>query len=286
MMLKKKKSNSSTEASNIKAKSVDEIKNYLDGRYVCASEAAWRIFGFDIHHRWPSVDRLPLHLPGEKQINFQSTSDLQKVVDKANSKISKLEAWFIANKEIPQARNFTYAEFPTQFTWMPKTQRWKLRQRGDVVGRLTEVHTTSGELLYLRMLLLRIKGALSFTDLRTVDGTVYKTYKDACGALGLLKNDNQWHEALSENSHSAMPQQLRAMFVNILLYCSISDPLRLWDAHWQIMSDDIVRTRRRITENNNLSLSEHEIKNYSLAGMFIHFLLYYSTNLYHFPICQ
>lgn len=252
---------------------MDEVKNFLDGRYVCASEASWRIFGFDIHSRWPTVDRLPIHLPGEKFVNFQSTADLEKVCERASSKKSKLEAWFVENKEFPQARNFTYSEFPTHFTWNPQDAKWKLRQRGDVIGRLAEVHATSGDLLYLRMLLLRRKGALSFSELRNVDGIVYNTFKEACAALGLLHNDKQWHDALAENSHSSMPFQLRAMFVNILVYCSVSDPLALWDAHWQSLSDDIVYNRRKICESIHLTLFEHEIKNYALAGS-THYLSY------------
>ncbi|CAI9290402.1 unnamed protein product [Lactuca saligna] len=34
---------------------IDEIKTYLDGRYICPHEAAWRIFDFPIHHRNPAV---------------------------------------------------------------------------------------------------------------------------------------------------------------------------------------------------------------------------------------
>lgn len=157
MLLRKKSTKSNSDNSASKVKCLDEVKNFLDGRYVCASEASWRIFGFDIHSRWPSVDRLPIHLPGEKYVNFKTTSDLEKVCEKASSKPSKLEAWFAANKELPHSRNFTYAEFPTHFTWHAQSAKWKMRQRGDVVGRLTEVHATSGDLLYLRMLLLRRK---------------------------------------------------------------------------------------------------------------------------------
>ncbi|XP_074322868.1 uncharacterized protein LOC141659840 [Apium graveolens] len=62
-----------------------------------------------------------------------------------------------------------------------------------------------------------------------------------------------------------MPTQLRAMFVNILVYCSVSDPLSLWNTHWQSLSDDVVYVRRKIAENIHLSLSEYEIKNYVLA---------------------
>jgi len=36
----------------------DEIKKYLDYRYVFASEAAWRIFKFDMHEQFPTIERL------------------------------------------------------------------------------------------------------------------------------------------------------------------------------------------------------------------------------------
>jgi hypothetical protein len=37
---------------------IDEIKKYLDCRYVFALEAAWRIFKFDMHEQFPAVERL------------------------------------------------------------------------------------------------------------------------------------------------------------------------------------------------------------------------------------
>ncbi|WOG81785.1 hypothetical protein DCAR_0100936 [Daucus carota subsp. sativus] len=183
-------------------------------------------------------------------------------------KKSKLEAWFIANKEIPTARNYTYHEFPRHFTWLPRVCRWKERQRGDVVGRLSEVHATAGELLYLRMLLMRKKGAINFQDVRTVDNHVYDTFKEACAALGLLENDSQWHHEMFENSHSAMPNQLREMFVNILAYCSVTDPGALWNAHWKSMSEDILGIRRRASNNPELQLSDIDIQHYAIAGYF------------------
>ncbi|XP_074356397.1 uncharacterized protein LOC141696110 [Apium graveolens] len=227
ILLKKKSNKSGSEQTARFMKNLDEVNNFLNGRYVCASEASWRIFGFDIHHRSPSVERLPIHLLVQKYLNFQSSANLENECNNVTSKKNKLEAWFVANSEFPQAQNFTYSDFPTHFTWIKKTAKWKLRQRGDVVGRLAEVHATTGELLYLRMLLLRCKGALSFTQLRTIDGTTYDIFKKSCDALGLLNNDKQWHDALEENAFSAMPTQIRAMFVNILANCSVSDPLAL-----------------------------------------------------------
>ncbi|KAH9722014.1 ATP-dependent DNA helicase [Citrus sinensis] len=48
---------------------MDEIKTYLDCRYISATEACWRIFQFDIHYRKPAVERLPFHLPGEHTVS-------------------------------------------------------------------------------------------------------------------------------------------------------------------------------------------------------------------------
>jgi len=48
----------------------DEIKDYINGRYLSAPEAAWRILGFDITSKEPSVTCLPIHLPGQNRTQF------------------------------------------------------------------------------------------------------------------------------------------------------------------------------------------------------------------------
>ncbi|XP_074370672.1 uncharacterized protein LOC141711871 [Apium graveolens] len=244
---------------------LDEVKQYLDGRYVCASEASWRIFGFDIHSRWPSVERLPIHLPNDKHVSFKGSQNLQEVFDNAGTKKSKLEAWFNANKTYAEAPNLTYSEFPSKFTWHPQPGIRKQRKIGDVIGRLADVHSSSGELLYLRMLLLRIKGDVCFDDLKKVNDHVYNSFHEACVVLGILQNDQQWREAIGENAHTSMPPQLCAMFVNILVYSPISNPRSLWEAHWGCTSDDILLVRRYLTGNPNLCLLDIEIQNYVLA---------------------
>ncbi len=44
---------------------IDEIKKYFDCRYVSTSEAAWRIFKFDMHERFLIVEHLQYHLPNQ-----------------------------------------------------------------------------------------------------------------------------------------------------------------------------------------------------------------------------
>jgi hypothetical protein len=49
-------------------------------------------------------------------------------------------------------------------------------------------------MLLFVMLLNCVKGATSYKHLRTMDDT----FKDACIAMGLLADDNEWHQALEE----------------------------------------------------------------------------------------
>ncbi len=75
-----------------------------------------------------------------------------------------------------------------------------MRKRGFAISHMYYAHPTSGECYYLQMLLNCIKGATSYKHLRTVDGIEHNTFKDACIAMGLLANDNEWHQPLEEAS--------------------------------------------------------------------------------------
>jgi len=50
-----RQSDNATERNVVKA---HEIQEYLDYCYVSALEATWRIFKFDMHERYPTVERL------------------------------------------------------------------------------------------------------------------------------------------------------------------------------------------------------------------------------------
>ena len=70
------------------------------------------------------------------------------------------------------------------------------------------------------MLLLHVKGATSFDDLRTVNNVQYNTFVETCLALGLIADDEEWKRAMSEAAFWMMPRQLRRLFVRILIYCN------------------------------------------------------------------
>ncbi len=102
-------SDNATEGSVVKA---DEIKKYLHCRYVCASAATWHIFKFDMHERFPAVQRLQYHLPNQQMVLFDNDDDVQEVVARSAISRTMLTEWFKTNQESEAARSLTFDQFP------------------------------------------------------------------------------------------------------------------------------------------------------------------------------
>ena len=116
---------------------INEPKEYLDARYVAASEACWRIFGFPMHHNQPYVIRLQLHLPNEQYVHYNpETETAEQVLHREGIHITTLTAFFDACCNYPQlASDLLYPDFPTRFTWHGDEKRWLPRKKGVVIGR-------------------------------------------------------------------------------------------------------------------------------------------------------
>ena len=182
--------------------SVDEIKMYLDARYISSSEAIWRIFHYRLHGRSPSVQRLAVHLPEQQLITFRDDGDLQQVLTHANSHITTLIAWFKENALNPAAHNYRYIDFPLYYIWDSSNHKWNIRKNStSTIGRLYMVQPSEGERYYLHILLTHVRGASSFNHLKTVNGHIYETFKEACIQLGLLQDDSEWNACLTEASN-------------------------------------------------------------------------------------
>ena len=96
---------------------VDEIAEYIRSRYLSCCEATWRLFGFEIHGKFPSVERLFVHLPGMNFVTLDENADLQEVIDDPESEKSMLTQWFTANQISSAGHDLTYCQFPTRYTW-------------------------------------------------------------------------------------------------------------------------------------------------------------------------
>ncbi|XP_022032029.1 uncharacterized protein LOC110933099 [Helianthus annuus] len=77
----------------------DEIKEYYDCRHISACEASWRIFSYDVNYRYPSVTRLPFHLPGLQPVVFGVDEDINSVLNRPSVKCSMFMSWMERNKD-------------------------------------------------------------------------------------------------------------------------------------------------------------------------------------------
>lgn len=224
----------------------DEISHYLQGRYLAASEATWRIFHFPIHDQTPSVYRLQVHLPGEHMVHFDPTEDPQILSERAANERTTLTEFFTANRNEgalgEEARKYTYQEFPEHFTWK-NGKSWAIRKRyrgeGPPIGRMYFVPPSAGEQFYLRTLLTTVKGPTSFEDLRQYRGVQYATFREACLARGLLEDDGEWRTCLQEASHMQTGARLRHLFATMLLFCHPVEPQQLWNDFRHHICDDL-----------------------------------------------
>ena len=245
-------------------RNADEIKTYLDCRYVSSIEACWKIFEFDIQKQYPSVLRLQYHLPDHQFIVFNDNDHLYSVVHREDIHDTMLTRWFEVNRNHAAAKSLTYVEFPTRWVWNKGTKQWTPRQSHKCIGRLPYAHPNSGERYYLRMLLHKVRGAESFDDIKTVNGILHPTFKAACGALGLLDDDNEWHAALTEASTWATAKKLRNMYCTILMFSEVTNPLALWEFHWKSLTDDLQYQIQRDMRNPRMQIGDDELKNLGL----------------------
>ncbi|KAM0859113.1 hypothetical protein ACQ4PT_047400 [Festuca glaucescens] len=234
----------SSSASSAPGGGVNEITEYTNCRYLSACEACWRMFAFDIHGRAPSVERLVVHMPNMNRVIYHEDVALQDLVDDPLRYNTMLTEWFTANRLYSDARQLTYLEFPSAWTWVSVRKVWAKRKRklkfGPKVGRIYHVHPSTGELFFLRMLLTVVRGAFSFEDVRTYGGRVYDTFKEACRARGLVGDDSEWFFLFDEAIVWATSFQLRNLFMTVLLFCGVTDARRLFDRYWRYMADDIL----------------------------------------------
>nr|GEV38204.1 hypothetical protein [Tanacetum cinerariifolium] len=85
---------------------VDEIKNYLNCRYLAPCEAVWQIFSFDIHHSYLSVMKLNFHLPNQQPVTLLDTDCLPALLQKEGINVAMFTDWFDLNeRHLPKDPN-------------------------------------------------------------------------------------------------------------------------------------------------------------------------------------
>ncbi|CAN1188394.1 hypothetical protein LINPERPRIM_LOCUS35369 [Linum perenne] len=142
-------SNVNNAASNSDVGYVDEIKAFMDCRYITPGEACWRLFKFDLYNNNPSVQRLSYHLPGQQPVFSNMNSTMDELLEAEHAHTSMLREWMEMNKHHMEARQYTFLEFPMYYVWTSKCNKWTPRQRKGCIGRIYNCHPSSNERFYL-----------------------------------------------------------------------------------------------------------------------------------------
>ncbi len=264
----------------------DEVQNYLDGRYVNASEVCHQLFAFDLHGMHPNVYRLAVHLPNEQTTYFPEGTTVGETMMRNNS--TTLTGWCDFNRKakseyaaaatlarnsndlappLPATLTTLYPDYPEITVWSKSKKAWHLRKRAvgrrgasrnnhvklGTVGRMYFVQPSEGERYYLRVLLTHVVGATCFEDLRTTHRpqtptiVVHPTFKAACLARGLLQDDSEWEQCLSKPTGVQLPRSLRQLFASLLIYNNVTNPGRLWDRHKGALTEDFLHQAHQVS---------------------------------------
>lgn len=253
----------------------DEVTQYQMGRYVSSNEAVWRIFSFPIHERHPSVVHLAVHLENGQRVYFTAQNAVQRA---AQPPSTTLTSFFETCQNDDFAQTLLYSEMPKYYTWNQSSRRFIRRKQGkpvpgytdvystDAIGRIYSVHPSNDECFYLRLLLVNVRGPTSFQQLRTVDGELCGSYREACQRLQLLENDAHWDQTLNDAVISSHAHQIRTLFSIIISTCFPSNPIDLWIKYKDYMCDDILYQIQNRMGNPNIQISE-EIYNEALISI-------------------
>lgn len=147
------------------------------------------------------------------------------------------------------------------------------------IGRIHYAHPSAGQRFYARLLLCKVTGQelhdtavaatrehlnLSLGDGSADSMTLHEllmnsprdpcatgfealragaaTFKEACAERGLLFDDKEWDNVLTDAAALQMPRQMRDCFATILIFNTPADPTTLFESHYRSMGDDMLNT--------------------------------------------
>ncbi|GJV56891.1 DNA helicase [Tanacetum coccineum] len=164
---------------------IDEIQNYIDGRFVCPHEACWRIINYDIHGRQPAVQILYVHLEGMQLVTFRDHQPLTLIVNDEGKTKTTLTEWLEYNKLNGDGLHLSYIDFTKEFVWL-----WKAfwRRMSDDVPR------TISNSLYIQELYtndLELEGSVLYEV-----EVILKNYSKTVSDFGLPPLSPKFKDAL------------------------------------------------------------------------------------------
>ena len=227
------------------ARPEDEIKNWLRGRYVSASEALWHINGWFVHNMHPSVGTVFVGLDMKrKYLDANDTivekpSDVAVYLNRPAQFIDlTIEEYFsttiISNKKLtPTQLDLALPENVDGFG-----HEVRARRSGTRICRFNVQLPSNGESYYLQMILKHVP-IRSLEDAKSYDGTTYASYQESALAMGLYQSETEYEISFNQVVSSRMfsPSQLREFLFQVTREGAPGPALLL--RHQRVLSDDV-----------------------------------------------
>ena len=93
----------------------------------------------------------------------------------------------------------------------------------------------------IRITLYNRAGATCYRDLLTVDNVEHPTFHAAAIAMGLMDDEAELDKVMDEAVTIQSGENVRKLFLSILLYCHPSDPPKYWHSHKEKLYEDWLR---------------------------------------------
>jgi hypothetical protein len=253
----------------------------------------------------PNVYRLAIHLPDEQTTYFLEGITVGEAMMRNNSttltgwcdfnRKAKFEYAAVAilarnsndpAPPLPGALTTLYPDYPEITVWRKSKKAWHLRKRAvgrqgagrnnhvtlGTVGRMYFVQPSKGERYYLRVLLTHAARATCFEDLRTTHRphtptiVVHPTFKAACFTRGLLQDDAEWDQCLSEAVDVQLPGSLLQLFASLLIFNNVTNRGQLWDMHKGALTENFLHEARQVS-GQKASIKEVHIASLPFVGL-------------------
>lgn len=133
-----------------------------------------------------TVISLSIHEPGGETICWKKGKEEERLrALQSSCATSQLTAWFKLNVNDESARRLTFLEVPRHYVWEQRKKQWVQRKKTmKTIARIFPVSPRYAERFAIRLLVVNVRGATSFEELRTLDdGTVCGTFTEAARVI-------------------------------------------------------------------------------------------------------
>ena len=228
---------------------IDEVDDYLRGRYLSSAEAIWRIAGFHITRKTPSVETLPVHLPHSRRRRVYQQRHRPPGLSLLDRYFLRPSGTFMLHDVIMEFKALTYCKYYELFrlsdmraNLLDQPNHYVERAgpigtaRKLVILRSRDIHITKIELtnpshkerFYLAAL-LKHQPMWDWADATKVNGAEQGTYQQAACELGLFATESETEAAIREGIEKLLtPRELRHLFIWLLLDGQVTTPMDLW----------------------------------------------------------